>query len=77
MKKTSEKALFIIRLVLGIAAIAFIITSMVTDKVTPYLAIGMSLTAIANIMNCSSKKFRNRLFKNYTEDNDDPAETVC
>ena len=57
MKNTS-RILFIVRLLLGIAAIAFIIVSIVTDKVTPYLAIGMSLTAIANIMNCKSRKGR-------------------
>ena len=68
MKNTSKKTLFIVRLVLGIAAIAFIIISMVTGKVTPYLAIGMSLTAIANIMNCSSKEYRNRFKKNCSED---------
>ena len=57
MKNTLTR-LFIARLLLGIAAIAFIIVSMVTDKVTPYLAIGMSLTAIANILNAKSGKDR-------------------
>ena len=56
--KNTLTILFIVRLLLGIAAIAFIIVSMVTDKVTPYLAIGMSLTAIANILNFKSAKGR-------------------
>lgn len=54
MKNTSDRVLVVVRLVLGLAAVAFIIISMVTDKVTPYLPIGMSLTAVANILNCRS-----------------------
>ena len=51
----------IVRIVLALAAVALIITSMVTDKTTPYLAIGLSLLAISNIINWSSKDGRKRL----------------
>lgn len=56
MKNTSKTLLLITRLILGAAAITFIIISIVTDKVTPYLAIGMGLTAVTNIINCISGK---------------------
>ena len=60
MKNTSKTLLLITRLILGAAAITFIIISIVTDKVTPYLAIGMGLTAIANVINCMSGKQKKR-----------------
>ena len=51
MKKNERAKEIVICVVLGligIAAITCIIISMVTDKVTPYLAIGLGLTAVAN-----------------------------
>ena len=60
MKNTSKTLLLFTRLILGAAAITFIIISIVTDKVTPYLAIGMGLTAITNIINCISGKQKKR-----------------
>ena len=58
MKNTKTVILTATRIVLALAAIACIIVSMVTDKTTPYLAIGLGLTAIANISGCiaASKK---------------------
>lgn len=61
MKNTKITASAVIRIVLALAAIAFIIVSMVTDKTTPYLAIGLSLLAISNIINWSSKDGRKSL----------------
>ena len=58
MKNTKITASAVIRIVLALASIAFIIISMVTDKTTPYLAIGLSLLAISNIINWSSKDGR-------------------
>ena len=58
MKNTKITAARVISLVLAIASITFIITSMVLDKTTPYLAIGLSLLAISNIINWSSKDGR-------------------
>ena len=55
MKNTKITASTVVRLVLALAAIGLIITSMVTDKTTPYLAIGLSLLAISNIITWSSK----------------------
>ena len=49
MSKTIWKFLFY---VIGIAGVTFIIVSMVTDKITPYLGIGTACTAIANIIGC-------------------------
>ena len=60
MKNTSKTLLLITRLILGAAAITFIIISIVTDKVTPYLTIGMGLTAITNMINCISGKQNKR-----------------
>ena len=61
MKNTKITASAVIRIILALASIGFIITSMVTDKTTPYLAIGLSLLAISNIINWSSKDGRKRL----------------
>ena len=61
MKNTKITAARVISLVLAIASITFIITSMVLDKTTPYLAIGLSLLAISNIINWSSKDGRKSL----------------
>ena len=53
------------RIILALAAITCIIISMVTDKTTPYLAIGLGLTAIANLINCCSiKKMKEEEQKN-------------
>ena len=61
MKNTKITAARVISLVLAIASITFIITSIVLDKTTPYLAIGLSLLAISNIINWSSKDGRKSL----------------
>ncbi len=52
MKNTKKTIMTATRIVLSLLAITFIIISMVTDKTTPYLAIGMGLTAICNISGC-------------------------
>ena len=41
-------AIYVIMGLIGVAAIACIILSMVTGKVTPYLAMGLGLGAIGN-----------------------------
>ena len=41
-------AIYVIMGLIGVAAIACIIISMVTGKVTPYLAMGLGLGAIGN-----------------------------
>lgn len=46
----------IARLVLGIAAIVFIVISMATDKTNPYLAMGLACVSIANVLNWTDKK---------------------
>ena len=51
MKDTKKVLLMAARIVLALAGIVCIIVSMVTDIVTPYLAIGMGLVAIANFLN--------------------------
>ena len=58
MKSTKNVIWTVVRIVVSLAAIAMIIISMVTDKTTPYLAIGMGLTALVNISGCiaQSKK---------------------
>ena len=59
MKNTKKTLMMAARIILALAAITCIIISMVTDKVTPYLGIGLFLTAIANVINCFSiKKMR-------------------
>ena len=52
----SKTIRIIVTVVLGISALVFVILSMVLDKVTPYLAISLCCSAIANIMNCRWKK---------------------
>lgn len=49
MKNTFK---IISRLALAVTGIVFIIISMVTDKITPYLALGLAFTALANLSNC-------------------------
>ena len=61
MKNTKITAATVIRFILALGAIGFIIASMVLDKTTPYLAIGLSLLAISNIINWSSKNGRKHL----------------
>ena len=49
MKKNVTKvAMCVVMGLIGAAAIACIIISMVTDKTTPYLAMGLGLGAIGN-----------------------------
>ena len=52
MKNTKKTIWTVVRIVVSLIAIAMIIISMVTDKTTPYLAIGMGLTALINITGC-------------------------
>ena len=60
-KMKNERGAFIavnvIMALMGLAAIVLIIISMVTDKVTPYLAISLCLSGFANIFGCI---YRNR-----------------
>ena len=49
MKNTFK---IISRLALAVTGIVFIIISMVTDKITPYLALGLAFMALANLSNC-------------------------
>ena len=60
-KMKNERGAFIavnvIMALMGLAAIILIIISMVTDKVTPYLAISLCLSGFANIFGCI---YRNR-----------------
>lgn len=64
-KKTDSKfiAVNVILAIAGVVAIGCIVYSMVTDKTYPYLAIGLGLSAFANIFGCI---YRNR--KRETED---------
>lgn len=55
MTKTIWKVLFY---VIGIAGVAFIIYSMATDKITPYLGMGTCCTAIANTIGCKLNLIR-------------------
>ena len=65
MKNTKKTLMMAARIILALAAITCIIISMVTDKVTPYLGIGLFLTAIANVINCFSiKKMKEEEQKN-------------
>ena len=52
MKKSTKAVTIAVQAVLGAAAITCIIISMVSDKTTPYLAIGLCCTAIANMTGC-------------------------
>ena len=56
MKNTKKTLMMAVRIVLALAGMTCIIVSMVTDKTTPYLALGLGLTAIANLINCFSIK---------------------
>ena len=59
LEKRSKQELVVVRISLAVAGIICIIFSMVTDQVTPYLALGMGFTAVANVINCkylSSRK---------------------
>ena len=47
----------VILAIAGVVALVCIIISMVTDKTYPYLAIGLGLSAFANIFGCI---YRNR-----------------
>ena len=48
-------AVRVIMAMMGLAAIALVIISMVTDKVTPYLALSLGLSGTANIFGCIYK----------------------
>ena len=52
LEKRSKQELVVVRISLAVAGIICIILSMVTDQVTPYLALGMGFTAVANVINC-------------------------
>lgn len=66
MKRNQEIKSVIVHVIMalmGLAAIVFVIISMVTDKVTPYLAISLGLSASANIFGC--------IYKNRKRDRED------
>lgn len=54
MKNGAERAknvaIYVIIGLIGVAALACIIISMLTDKVTPYLAMGLGLSCIGNVI---------------------------
>lgn len=70
MKNTKKTIATAVRIVLALAAITCIIISMVKDVTYPYLAIGLGLTAIANVINCYS-------IKKMKEEKDGSAEDRC
>ncbi len=45
-------AIYVVMGLIGVAAIACLILSMVTGKTTPYLAMGLGLGAIGNTIGC-------------------------
>lgn len=49
-------AVNVILAIAGVIAIVCIVYSMVTDKTYPYLAIGLGLSAFANIFGCCVRK---------------------
>lgn len=55
--KTTSVAVHVIIALMGLAALALVIYSMVTDQVTPYLALSLGLSGFANIFGCI---YRNR-----------------
>lgn len=57
-ERTTSVIVHVIMALMGLAAIAFVIISMVTDKVTPYLAISLGLSGFANIFGCIYKNRR-------------------
>lgn len=61
LKMKNERGAFIavnvIMALMGLAALVLVIISMVTDKITPYLAISLGLSGFANIFGCI---YRNR-----------------
>ena len=48
----SKTIRIIISIILAVAAIVTIVISMVTGKTTPYLAISLACSAIANFLKC-------------------------
>lgn len=61
MRNNERTKIIVIRVIMalmGLAAIVFVVISMVTDKVTPYLAISLGLSATANIFGCIYKRKR-------------------
>jgi len=62
-ERTKSIAVHVIMALMGLAAIVFVIISMVTDKVTPYLAISLGLSSSANIFGC--------IYKNRKRDRED------
>ena len=49
-EKVTKAAIYVVMGLIGAGAIACIIISMITDKTTPYLAIGLGLGAIGNVL---------------------------
>ena len=56
--RTTSVIVNVIMALMGLGALAFVIISMVTDKVTPYLAISFGLSGFANIFGCLYKNRR-------------------
>ncbi len=54
MKNAKKTLMMAARIVLALGGITCIIISMLKDTTTPYLATGLGLTAIANLVNCYS-----------------------
>ncbi|MBP5491444.1 MAG: hypothetical protein J6Y08_01230 [Clostridiales bacterium] len=65
-----RRALTVTRVVLSLAAIFFIVMSMVKDQLTPYLPIGMALTAIVNVHGCCESLKKKGKKNGSTEDRD-------
>lgn len=49
-EKVNNVVINVIIVLIGVAALTCIIISMVTDKVTPYLAMGLGLSCIGNVI---------------------------
>ena len=47
-ERAKNAAIYVIIGLIGVAALACIIISMLTDRVTPYLAMGLGLSCIGN-----------------------------
>ena len=71
-----RRSLTVTRIVLSLAAIFFIVMSMVKDQVTPYLAIGLALTGIANIFGCHESMKKKGKKNGSTEDRSDEPESA-
>ena len=52
----NKKLSIAVRLILGVVSITLIILSMLDESSNAYLATGLCLIAVANIMNCTERR---------------------